>query len=311
MLFNNYLEKTGWDLWNVILYIWDKCPTNCYNCTRNSNSEEFYPYYKFEEVISFIESNCSKSVNIFLKWVEAIFHPDIELFILDKKLKWFNMWLHISPVFTNNRIDKIKELAFKFDNISFDTTFTIKTQDDLIKVLKFIKFTVKSNINCTLDLFIDYKDFLFIFLKIIKFYWFKYKINKSSSHYFNIECIELILNNRRQNILVYNTKKQEIINSTITNLEYISCLANDNILIKDNKIFFREEVEFNYNGDIKIHLNSYCSKWIQKISSIYNEWFILNDFLIFKKYMSKYSNDLPMWKNCFNCMNNPYNIDNN
>lgn len=309
MIFYNETQKVWWDMWNILLRIWEWCATNCYNCNSSKDNISFYSYNEFLERIEFINKNCDNKLHLFFYWVEAIFHPEILKFLYDKNLQFFSKSLHITPIYELKRIKTIFELSKKFSNVSFDTCYTIKDNQDLKWVLMFLDFIVKNNIKSTLDLFFDYSKYLPIILAFFKKHNVTFLDKTINTHIWNTKCFEFQLNNSNQTILLYDLKEQVISKSSISNIKYDLCVVKNSLTITDEKIYVSEEVEFAKSGEITVHISTYCSKWIWKISSIYktkNE--IISDFKKLDAYLEKY-NTWNMGENCLNCMLNTYNID--
>lgn len=307
MIFVNNSESVWWDICNILFRIGEWCATNCYNCFSSFDKKNYKPYSLYKEIFEKVNNICDDNFFVFFYWVEAIFHPEIEKYISDKNLSRYKKSLHITPLYDSKRIDKIIEISKKYNNISFDTCYTIKSYKEIISVLKFLKFIQDNNINSTIDLFFDFWKYLKKLLFFLK--WFSnYKLSYKflNTHLWNEKCIEFNFNNK-QIILLYHTKEQFIKDEKIYNLPFNFCPVKKSFKIKENFIYSSEEIEFNEIWDIKVHFNSYCSKWIQKISSVYKTNLeIIDDFKQFDEYLKKYEKG-DMWINCYNCITNPYN----
>lgn len=306
MIFLNKSETVWWDIWNILFRVGEWCATNCYNCTSAFDKVSYKPYSDYKNIFEKVVDVCDDNLLVFFYWVEAIFHPEIEYFINDNNLKDYKKSLHITPLYRLDRIQKIKNISDKYNNISFDTCYTIKNTEDLFSFLKFFTFLNKNKINSTLDIFFDYNKYAKILLNFFKKFNPKIVNKPINTHLGNEKCIELNFDNN-QIILLYHTKPQFIKDDKIHNLPFTLCAVKKSFDIKEDFIYTSEEIEFTENGDITVHFSTYCSKWIQKISSIYkNKKEIIEDFKKFDKYLEKY-NSGDMWKNCYNCISNPYN----
>jgi len=308
MLFKNNSEKIGWDIGNILLRIWEWCATNCYNCPSNTEEVEYFKYKDFLPCYNYIRESCDTKLDIFFYWTESIYHPEILSFLGDKDLVNFNKSLHITPIYSPSRIAKINYISEKFTDVSFDTCYTIKDLQSLLWVLKYLKYIIDNDIKSTLDLFFDYQKFAPHILRFLKQYNVLCKDKSINTHIWYNNCVEFIYN-ERQIILLYDLKEQNIVNKRITNLQNTSCIAKKSIDVIDNSIYISEEVEFTKEWEITVHLNTYCSKWINKISHINKtQEEVVNDFKRLDFYLAKF-NTWDMWKNCYNCMTKPYNYD--
>lgn len=308
MLFRNKSETVWGDIWNILFRIGEGCATNCYNCTSAFDEISYKRYSTYRSVFSLVKDICDSDLLVFFYGVEAIFHPEIEKYIEDTNLQWFQKSLHITPIYNQKRIQKILEISAKYPDISFDTCYTIKTKSDLILVLKFLRFLHEYNIKATIDLFFDYEKYLKIMISFLRQQDEGSILNKPvNTHLGNEKCIELSFHNSRQIHLLYHTKPQYIADSRIHNLPFQLCAVKKSFEITNDCIFTSEEIEFTENGDITVHFSTYCSKWIQKISSIYKTSSeIISDFQKFDSYLQQYESG-DMWVNCFKCISNPYN----
>ena len=311
MLFKSNQEKVWWDIWNILIRIWEWCATNCYNCYSNKDNIIFYDYSKFIWLFDYIEKKCETKFDIFFYWIESIFHPDILLFLWNKSITNYRKSLHITPLYSHNNLSKILNISQGFPDVSFDTCYTIDDLKNLKSVIKFLQFVIDNNIKSTIDLFFDfdkYYKYLFDILNIISDNKYSSWRKTKNTHMWNTNCFEFIFNNWKQAILLYNAKKQTIINNEITNISNNDCIVKKSIEISKNNIYISEEIEFTYKWEITIHINAYCSKAIKIISNITKDDIdIIKDFNILNKYLSIY-NTSDMWKSCYTCMNNPYSI---
>lgn len=294
-----------WDKVNLSFMIWNKCVTNCYNCNDRFSDSSFIEYNKFKEVFKFIKEKCSKKFYIIFSHTDTIFHPEIEKFILDKNLLLFEKSLHLEPLYNLNRINKIKYISYKYPNISFNAPYTIKNLIDFKNNIKFIHFLVNYNIKSTIDLFIDFNLYFKIYDNLLRYkYKFNIKIKKSSSFLSHDNCVLYELWNVV--IVLYHLLEEKIIDWKIEKLWNNDCITRKSFNIYDGKIYVWWEIQFNYDGIIKTHMNAYCSKWIKSISSIHNnDNNIISDFNKLDLYLKEKDNS-NMSINCFNCISNPY-----
>ncbi len=295
-----------WNPSSILLRIWEHCATNCYNCYSRYDKKNNYKYNDFSEVFKFMKDKCDKSFSVFLFWTEVIFHPEIEKFIEDKTIMLFRHSLHINPIYSILRADKMLSLYNKYNYIYFDTCYFMKNVDEIKGVFKTILFLKKHQINSSMDLFVD----LWKFWKIIKIFFkeqgFMFNKQERTSHLNFPDCLEFTINNKKLAIMIYHTKKQEIRNKTITNIPNTWCVVRKTFDIDDNKILVNEEIELDYKWVIKMHINTYCNKAIKQISHINKSNIeIKNDFKKLDEYLVQYDND-DMWKDCFRCVSNPY-----
>lgn len=306
MIFFNESQKVWGDMGNVLFRIGQWCATNCYNCHSAEDEKEFYAYEDFFESFWFVQKNCHPLLHVFFYGVEGIFHPEIHKFVGDPFLENFKKSVHISPVFSVPRMQKIFELHKKFPELSFDTCYTIKDEISLKWVLLYLQYVIEKDILSTLDIFFDYQKYWPVVIKFLQKFQGKFSDKSMNTHMGNNTCVEFQFHDARQVILLYDLKKQEIINNEITNVPYPFCVVRHSLGFFPDKITVSEEIEFTKDGDITIHINNYCSKGIQKISHIKKDHDeILRDFETLKNYLEKY--DTPeMGKNCYDCMTHPY-----
>jgi len=308
MLFIQNTDKVWWDLWNILIRIWEWCVANCYNCDSWNENIKYFKYEDFFKVFSYIKKECDNKMSIFFYGTNSILHPDIEKFINDLNIKKFKKSLNISPIYNEKNLSRLKYLSIKYSDVSFDTVYIINSIEKVISIIKFILFVIKNNIKSTLDLFFDYN----YYIKYFKVLFIQNKqqiIDKSiNTHIWYNKCNQLTFNNNKQIILLYNCKKQIINNNTITNLPYSYCIVKESINILDNNIEISEEIEFTREGNITIHISWYCSKGIINISNINKKYIdIIKDFRKLNLYLEKY-NKWFMWQNCIKCMKEPYSI---
>lgn len=157
-------------------------------------------------------------------------------------------------------------------------------------MLRFLKFVYEHDIKTTLDLFFDYDKFLKIIITYFRqrkdYSIFDKPIN---THLGNEKCIEFSFHNSRQIHLLYHTKPQFIANDRIYNLPVSLCAVKKSFDIREDYIFTSEEIEFTESGDVTVHFSAYCSKGIQKISSIYKSSSeIIADFNRLDVYLQQY-----------------------
>ena len=126
MIFRNESTKVGGDYGNILLRVGDSCATNCYNCNSSSDSVSYVAYHEFTKVITYISKQCDHKLHLFLYGVEVLYHPDIHAFLTDKFLSKFPISIHITPLYAKERIDSIFQLGKQYQDISFDTCYTIK-----------------------------------------------------------------------------------------------------------------------------------------------------------------------------------------
>lgn len=291
---------------SILIRLWEWCVTNCYNCSSYFDKKNEYDYEKFENVFLYLNKNFEKTFSIFLYWTEVIFHKDIYKFITDEKIKDFRLSLHINPLFSEERLKKIKEISYFNEKIFFETCYTIKNDKEMLSILKNITFLKKENIKSSMDLFLDFNKYLSNFLNILKKLWFSIIKTDITSHLNYDFCINCSLNNI--NIILYHTKEQFIKDDKIYNIPNNWCVARHTFEVIDNNyININEEIEITKEWIFKMHINTYCSKAIQNISNIYKDKDeIIKDFIKLDKYLEKYDDFLDMWKKCFDCIKNPY-----
>ena len=308
MLFKNNSEKIGWDIGNILLRIWEGCATNCYNCSSNTEEVEYFKYEDFLDSCKYISKNCDTKLDIFFYGTESVYHPEILSFLGNQDISHFNKSLHITPIYSSLNIEKINFISQEYENVSFDTCYTIKDLKSLLWVLKYLKYVIDNDIKSTLDLFFDYNKFAPHILRFLRMYDIKWKDKSVNTHIWYNNCVEFIYN-ERQIILLYDLKQQNVVDKRVTNLQNTNCIAKNSIDIVDKEIYISEEVEFTKKWEITVHLNTYCSKWINRISHISkaNEE-IIDDFKKLDWYLEKF-NSWDMWKNCYNCMTKEYNYD--
>jgi len=299
------LFKNKWNNWCLLIRVWDWCIQNCYNCYSRFDNQNYYNYDLFKDTLDFIDKKCETNFSFFLYWVDVIYHPELEYF-LDNKIIWkFNdISIHIFPILSNDRINRILYISNKYKNLSFDTSYVIENDDIFKDIVKYIKFIIKHDIKSTLDLFLDFNRYYDLIKTVFLKLWFIFRVQKQNTHMNFTSCIELI----KWNIvlMIFHTKKQYISNWRIYNIPNTWCLARKALSICNNTVFVHEEIDIDYKWNIKLHLNAYCSSAIKSISSVYKtDKSIINDINKFIKYMKKYDNH-DMWIDCFNCIKKPY-----
>lgn len=300
------LFRNTWNPSSILIRIWEWCATNCYNCYSKYDNIKFYSYESFLAPIDFIGNKCDETFSIFLFWVEAIFHPDIERFISNPTLSKYRISLHINPTDSQKRRQQIYLLSQKYKHIFFETCFTLKSQEDFISIFKHILFLKNSDINSSMDLFLDFTKYGDLIKNLFAKYNFIYRKQPNTSHLNYTECLEFTANDKRLAIMIYHQKTQEIRNKRITNIPENGCVIRRSFEFEKGFIWVNEEIELCSNGVIKVHINTYCNKAIQSISHITkDDNSIYQDFLNMYHYLEDFDG-WDMWKKCFECISNPY-----
>lgn len=301
------LFVSKWNPASILIRLWEKCVTNCYNCCSIKDKQKFYKYEQFEKILNFMKERCDKSFSIFLFWTDVINHPDIDKFLSDPIIKLFRRHpVHISPLYEKNRVEKIMYLYKKFPDTKFDTCYYIKNMGQLKLFFKMVLFLKKNNVPSSMDIFLD----LSYYGKLIKEFfirnWFEFRLQIETSHLNFDKCLEFTANNKNLAFMIYHTKPQIILEDRIEHIPNNGCVARKTFKIKWNQIFVYEEIEIDGMWNIKMHINSYCSKAIKRISDVKKaDEEIIEDFKKLDEYLKQFDTD-DMWKSCFKCISQPF-----
>lgn len=302
LLFRN----ESWEA-RFLLFVWESCPSNCFNCSNKDLKQKYFSYYDLKRNISFIGDKIDKNAECMLFYTDTVYHPDIFEFVVDPILSTFKIFtLQTHPRYTEEYWEIVEKIVSLNPRVLFHICNFYLNEYTFDDLKSYTKNIVNLSWNFDMDLYFDFgkykdllKEYMWIFPWMINPMYENWKIKSLKLEYKNIE-VNLYFQ-WEQNIL--ENKKY------ITNIYYKECIsANSFSIVNDSYINIFEELAFQYNWDILFHRNTLCSKAIKRISSIdKTDMEIIKDFKRLKKDLSEYNDWNKMGYNCYKCISNKIN----